>query len=81
MGAGPLPIPSFFFFFLSSYPVTESFSCPSVKSEVVCQCLVDVFLVVRIIPHADVFVGEGELHDLLLHHLDPIPQKVFIFVC
>ena len=75
MGAGPLPIPFFFFFFHST-------QLPRVFLALLLslRCLVDVFIVVRIIPHADVFVGEGEFHDLLLYHLDPIPQKVFIFV-
>ena len=35
---------------------------------------------VRIIPHVDVFlmcfVGEGEFHILLLHHLDPLQEEL-----
>ena len=76
-----LSLSFFFFFFLLSYPLTWRIPHPfgSLRSSAsvqsmfcenrsTCRCIFDVL------------VGEGELHVLLLHHLDPIPQEVFVFV-
>ena len=34
---------------------------------------------VRIVPHVDVFVGESELHIVLLRHLNPPPPQLMFF--
>ena len=42
-GAGPLPVPSFFFFFFHPTQLPRVFLTLLFKSEVFCQCLIDVF--------------------------------------
>ena len=72
-GAGPIPIPFSLVIFFCPTQLCGDFLAPLE----VCS-LLPAFsrCPVRIIPHVDVFVGEGELHVLLLHHLDLIPSFI-----
>ena len=72
--AGPILILFFlFFFFLLFYPVIWWVSCPFARFKVFCQHSVDVLCKSFYMEFFffDVFVGEGEHHILLLHHLNP----------
>ena len=72
-----LDVPSWCFFSSLSYLVTW-------RSFLQLFCIGDLpisnWFSVRIIPHVDVFlmcfVGEGEFHILLLHHLDPLQEEL-----